>query len=143
MARVPEHLVEVGSWFAPGYAPVLDFHGWRVAMLRYSDAVAAASFHRVERHRETNEVFLLTAGRADLILLDGDAEPGRPTVIPMRLNVAYNVKQAVWHHVVMTEDAHIVLIERTDTAVENSDYAELPPDRLAAIKARFTVDWAG
>jgi ureidoglycolate hydrolase len=139
MAEIPARLVEVGAFFGDGYQPVLDFHGWRVAMLRRDDAVASDRFHRVERHRETNEVFILTAGRADLIVCDGDARPAAPVVFPMEPNVAYNIAQAVWHHVVMSPDAHIILVERSDTSVANTDYAELPPDQLAAITARFTV----
>ena len=77
---MPVRLVEVGSFFAQGYQPVLDFAGWRVAMLRYNDAVDRNTLHRVERHWNTNEVFILTAGQADLIILDGDARPKAPAM---------------------------------------------------------------
>jgi ureidoglycolate hydrolase len=136
---IPGALLEVGMSFEQKYRPVLDFHGWRVAMLRYFDAVAPETFHRVERHRETNEVFILTAGQADLIVFAGDAQPTTPHVFPMELHIAYNIRQAVWHHVAMSPDAHIVLFERTDTTLENSDYAELPPELIQQIKANFTV----
>ena len=133
------HLVEIGASFAQTYAPVLDFHGWRVAMLRHSGAVEPGLFHRVERHRNTNEVFLLTAGRADLIICDGDAQPELPQILPMQINVAYNIQQAVWHHVVMSRDAHIVLFERSDTGADNSDYAELGADVTRDAIARFSI----
>ena len=136
---VPQNLIGVGQWFGPGYKPVLDFQGWRVAMLRYGEFAAPNQLHRVERHNATNEVFILTAGRADLIVMDGDVSPTDAFVFPMRLNVAYNIQQSVWHHVVMTEDAHIVLFERTDTSVTNSDYAELPVDAANEIRRRLTV----
>ena len=79
--RRPRNLVEVGASFAQAYAPVLDFDGWRVAMLRHFAVVSPATFHRVERHRNTNEVFILTAGSADLILCEGDERPEAPRVI--------------------------------------------------------------
>lgn len=138
-ANIPQSLVEIGVSFEQTYKPVLDFHGWRVAMLRHCDAVVPETFYRVERHRNTNEVFILTAGKADLIILDGDQMPGTPFVFPMELNAAYNIQQSVWHHVVMTPDAHIILFERTDTSVENSDYAELPAAVVQHIKKQFTV----
>jgi ureidoglycolate hydrolase len=131
----PPGLVEVGASFAQAYAPVLDFAGWRVAMLRYFAVVSPAALHRVERHRNTYEVFVLTAGSADLIVADGDERPGTPHVIPMTQSVAYNVLPSVWHHVVMSEDAHIVLFERSDTGPDNTDYADLPPDVLAQVRA--------
>ena len=144
MPAIPERLLEIGESFAQTYQPVLDFHGWRVAMLRYFDMVAPETLYRVERHRETNEVFILTAGAADLILCDGDSQPVEPCyVFPMRLNVAYNIQQSVWHHVVMSPDAHIIIFERTDTTVENSDYAELPAVLVASMRSRFSVAAAG
>jgi ureidoglycolate hydrolase len=135
----PPGLVEVGASFAQAYAPVLDFAGWRVAMLRYFAVVSPAALYRVERHRNTNEVFVLTTGSADLIVLDGDERPGTPHVIPMTPSVAYNVLPSVWHHVVMSEDAHIVLFERSDTGPDNTDYADVPPDVLAQVRARLSA----
>ncbi|HKG27042.1 MAG TPA: hypothetical protein VKB09_15435 [Thermomicrobiales bacterium] len=143
MSDLPSRLVEVGSFFGKGYRPVLDFHGWRVAMLRSIDDNRPEAFRRVERHRETNEVFILTAGQADLVVCDGDARPGEAFVTPMELNVAYNVGQSAWHNVVLSSDAHIILFERTNTSFANSDMVDLPPDRIAAISARFRVGCGG
>lgn len=139
MSNVPENLVEIGVSFEQTYRPVLDFHGWKVAMLRHFDVVAPEKFYRVERHWNTNEVFILTAGKADLILLDGDEEPTTPYVFPMQLNVAYNIRQSIWHHVVMSPDAHIVLFERSETGLETTDYAEIPVELVSHIKQQFTV----
>ncbi len=138
-------LVQVGASFAQTYAPVLEFDGWRVAMLRYNEAVAPTNLTRVERHRNTNEVFILTAGAADLIILDRhdeERDPGvsaRYFVEHMRPSVAYNVGQSVWHHVVMTPDAHIVLMERADTSAATSDYWDLPAELARAIAGAFHV----
>lgn len=139
MEEAFSRLVEVGGSFAQAYAPVLDFAGWRVAMLRHFAVVSPATFHRVERHRNTNEVFILTTGRADLIVCDGDERPVAPMVIPMARGVAYNVRQSVWHHVVLSPEAHVVLFERSDTGPETTDYANLPPAEVTAVRARFSV----
>ncbi len=136
-STVPAHLVEVSAFFGEGYRPVLDFSGWRVAMLRHGPGLTAASLSRVERHRETNEVFILTAGCADLIIGDGDAIPTAPVVVSMQPNVAYNIRQAVWHHVVMSPDAHIILVERSDTSRANSDYHPLTPADVARLQAQL------
>lgn len=139
MSSVPSNLVEIGASFEQRYQPVLDFSGWRVAMLRHCDHVEPELFWRIERHRETNEVFILTAGSADLIIFDGGDTPTASYVFPMELNVAYNIGQSVWHHVVMTPDAHVILFKRTNTALENSDYAELSPETIEQIKAQFSI----
>lgn len=138
--HVPPHLVEEAAYFGDGYQPILDFHGWRVAVLRDTESVRAETLTQVERHRETNEVFILTEGQADLIIFDGgDLLSGEPFVFPMELNVAYNIQEGVWHHCVLSEDAHIVLFERTNTSLENSDYAALTPEQIESIQSRLTV----
>ncbi len=138
--QVPSRLVEEASYFGDGYLPILDFHGWRVAVLREIDDVRPEAVSRVERHRETNEVFILTEGQADLIILDGGDQPAdKPYVFPMELNVAYNIQDGVWHHCVLSEDAHIILFERTDTTEANSDYAALTPVQIKQIMAQLSV----
>lgn len=87
---VPKHLMEIGESFEQKYQPVLDFYGWRVAMLRYMADTDIDNLKRVERHNETNEVFILTMGEADMIVCDNGEKPGRIFVFPMRRNVAYN-----------------------------------------------------
>lgn len=131
--EIPEGLLELGQYFSDGYKPVLDFHGWRVAMLRHSDFVTAKHLHQVERHRNTNEVFILTAGEADLILCDAGDVPGNAYVLPMKHNVAYNIPDYGWHHVIMSKDAHIILFERTETSAATSDYAKLTAGQLETI----------
>jgi hypothetical protein len=136
---IPKDLLEVGHYFDDGYKPVLDFDGWRVAMLRYCDAVDAKNLHRVERHRNTNEVFILTAGETDLILCDAGDRPRNAYVVAMRHNVAYNIPAYGWHHVSMSKDAHIILFERTETSLETSDYAPLSPEQLDTIQKHLRV----
>jgi hypothetical protein len=57
----------------------------------------------------------------------------------MTRNVAYNVRKSVWHHVVLSPEAHIVLFERSDTGPETTDYADLAPADVVAVRARFSV----
>jgi hypothetical protein len=132
---IPKGLLEIGQYFDDGYKPVLDFHGWRVAMLRYGEFVNAKHLHQVERHRNTNEVFILTAGEADLILCGPGDVPGDAYVLPMKHNVAYNIPDYGWHHVIMSKDAHIILFERTETSVETSDYARLNTSQLQNVQS--------
>ena len=140
MSEIPERLVQIGSSFEQTYKPVLDFDGWKVAMLRHFDVVSPETFHRVERHWNANEVFILTAGQADLIVFDGDEQPTRGYVFSMTLNVAYNIQQSVWHHVVMSPDAHIVLFERSETGLDTTDYVELASDAIQKLRAQFSVN---
>lgn len=136
---VPQELVEIGEYFGVGFQPVLNFEGWRVAMKRYGEGTQPAKFHSVDRHNETNEVFVLTEGKAEMLLMEGNETPTAYHLFPMQLNVAYSVQQAAWHHVFMSEDAHIIVFERADTSRENSDHFELDADTIAAIRARVRL----
>jgi ureidoglycolate hydrolase len=138
MGVVPAALLDIGESFHQRYQPVLFFDGWKVAMLRHFEAVAAERLERLERHRNTDEVFVLTSGRASLILGDGgDGHAGMLFVQPMRLHVAYNVRCNAWHHVIMSEDAHIVIFERAETGRETTDYLALTPEALAELRPKL------
>jgi hypothetical protein len=130
MSDVPARLVEIGRSFEQAYRPVLAFDGWKVAMLRYFEPFDATGLQRVERHWNTNEVFILTAGEADLIIFDGDDTPTTPYIVQMEPHVAYNVATSVWHHVIMSPDAHIVLFEREETGDATTDFAALDASTL-------------
>ena len=110
--KLSSDLVETGSCFEQMFKPVIVTGEWRVAVLRQCDKVYPHCIQEVERHNETDEVFILTMGKADLIIVEEKDGQAIPHVIPMGLNVAYNVKQSVWHHAVLSEDAHIFLFEK-------------------------------
>ena len=124
------------------YKPLVDFESWRVAGLNHCDIVDIAHLNRVERHLETDEVFILTAGRAALIVENGGenetgAARGNPfEVIPMKPNTLYNIKKGVYHHVVMEKDASIIIVENSDTTAENSEYKELDTVDSKKLKER-------
>lgn len=136
---IPADLLEIGTSFSQKYQPVLDFEGWRVAMLRHCDDVDPEKFSQAERHNETNEVFILTTGTADLIICSGNDNPEDIHVIKMVHNVAYNIPTSVWHHVLMSPDAHIILFERTNTGTENSDYAKFTTGQCKEIRSSASL----
>jgi len=135
MVEIPKQLVEIGEYFGDGFQPVLNFSGWRVAMKRFADSTHPTHFHSVDRHNETNEVFILTEGQAEMLLMEGVEEPAAFYLFPMQLNVAYNVQQSAWHHVFMTPDAHIIVFERSNTTLANSNQFELDADTIAEIRS--------
>jgi hypothetical protein len=130
---IPLHLVEIGESFEQKFKPVITLEGWSVAMLRHSKATDCNFFYQVERHNQTNEVFILTKGIAKLIVCENGDKPGPVYIIKMKLNVAYNIPPSVWHHVILSADAHIIIFEKSDTTRENSNYHELDPETLHLI----------
>ena len=133
--KISSDLVETGSCFEQKFQPVIQTGEWRIAVLRQCAKVMPGDIQRVERHNETDEVFILTLGKADLIIIEESGNNKIPYVIPIQLNVAYNIKKSVWHHVNLSEDGHIFLFEKANTSTENSDYMMLDPEIQEEIRA--------
>jgi len=120
-----ESLLEIRSYEGPGYQPLIDFNDWRVAILRYLDELQPERIDSMERHCETDEVFVLLQGRGTLLL--GGNGPTLDGVQPQAMEPGklYNVKRNAWHGVLLTRDASVLLVENRNTGRENSEYAPL------------------
>ncbi len=128
-----ENLLEIREFTGIGYQPLIDFGAWRVAILRYIDELIPARIERLERHNETDEVFVLLEGQAVLFLGEGVEQVEKLNSQVMKPKKLYNVKHAVWHCVVLSRDASILLVENRDTTRANSDYIPLTPDQRQLI----------
>jgi hypothetical protein len=123
---IPETFLEVREYNGIGYAPVVDYGAWRVAILRYIDDLLPQNLGKMQRHDETDEVFVLLAGRCILFIGEGAeyvTEIHAQDMEPMKL---YNVKRGCWHTHTLNEDATVLIIENQDTNLSNSP--EIPLD---------------
>jgi ureidoglycolate hydrolase len=139
-----EKLLEIREYIGPGYQPVIDFGTWRVAILNYLDEIHPEKIDSVERHNETDEVFVLIKGQGVLFLGEGESQVEKifPQVLePCKM---YNVKRGVWHTIVLSRDGSVLIIENRNTSRENSDYAPLNSeqrDLIIEIARREQSDW--
>ena len=108
--------LDILEYNGAGYMPLHDFNGWRVAFLRCDDEYKKGNTKYLERHMESDEIFVLIDGEATLIIGKDMKE------IKMKKNKVYNIKKGAWHNIYMSEDANILLVENTDTGEENSEY---------------------
>ncbi|HUI88954.1 MAG TPA: hypothetical protein VLX61_09535 [Anaerolineales bacterium] len=128
-----ESLLEIRDYDGEGFKPLISFESWRVAMLRYLDDLEPDHIDSMERHNETDEVFVLLRGRGTLIL-GGNGDKCRGVLLqPMDSGRIYNVKRGAWHTVLLSRDASVLLIENCDTDEHNSEYDVLSPDQRAEI----------
>jgi mannose-6-phosphate isomerase-like protein (cupin superfamily) len=124
-----KNVLDIQFFDGIGYKPLIDFNDWRVAILRYIDELQPDRIEQMERHVETDEVFVLLQGRGTLLL--GGNGPALDGVHPqpMEPGKLYNVKRNAWHSVLLSKDASVLLVENRDTARENSEYAQLTADQ--------------
>jgi ureidoglycolate hydrolase len=120
-----ETWLEIRDYHGEGYKPLIDFACWRVAYLRYIDDMHPAAIARMERHMETDEVFVLLNGRAVLFLGEGERQVERVSPLVMETGKLYNVKRNAWHTVVVSRDATILLVENNDTCDANTQFSPL------------------
>jgi len=106
-------IVDVGRYDGEGYRPVIDSDGeWIVALMNWCPSVTLAELGKIEKHLNTDEVFVLTAGRGALLVAPRGDEPTGVAVIDMEPHVVYNVKREAWHGLILSEDGRTVIVER-------------------------------
>ncbi|MEL7644678.1 MAG: hypothetical protein AAGU04_00220 [Anaerolineaceae bacterium] len=134
-------LLQVSTYNGDGYKALIDFNCWRVALLRYCDDMDPSVMETLERHLETDEVFVLLEGEAALFLAGGDGT-GELSVKMMQPGLLYNVRQGAWHNAVLSLDALILLVENRDTSRQNSEYCPITPAQreFIASSARALLD---
>ena len=130
-----ERYLEIGEYKGEGYQPLIQFGDWRVAILRWEQGLQAERIEFMERHTQTDEVFVLLEGQATLILggINGTVEGVFPQ--EMENGKLYNVKQGVWHTVLLSRDASILIVEDRDTGKENTEYCKLIEEFRKEIEA--------
>ena len=122
---ISEKLLEVGDHTAEGYRPVVDFDAWRVAVLNYSPGLRPENVTSMQRHNETDEVFVLLRGRCILFLGQGDDVVTQVFAEDMAPLKIYNVKKGAWHTHTLSRDAMVLVVENRDTTYDNSPFCQL------------------
>ncbi len=122
-----ESLLEISTYDGIGYQPLIDFGSWRVAFLRYLDDIQPDRIDSMERHLETDEVFVLLQGRGILLMGGNGAQVKGIYPQMMESGKLYNVKLNSWHTILLSRDATVLLVENRDTGKHNSEYATISP----------------
>jgi len=142
-----DHLLEVHQHQGEGYKPLVDFASWRVAILNYSPELLPERLTRMQRHNETDEVFVLLQGRCLLFVGEGGTRVGALHAIDLVPGRVYNVKQAVWHTHTLSADAQVLVVENRDTTYDNSPFTPLTPaqqeELIALSRCRWAEHWGG
>ncbi len=129
-----DKLVEVAQHSGEGYKPLVDYGAWRVAVLKYSSTDDEPGLvTKMQRHNETDEVFVLIQGKCIIFLGEGDQTITKIIPVAMEPLKFYNVKRSVWHTHIVSKDAAIVIVENVDTDLTNSPLLMLDDSQKAEI----------
>lgn len=99
-----------------GYKPLILYNGWRVAMAGFAEHLLEENLRKLERHLQTDEVFILLQGEAVLHI------GMKKERCPMEIGKIYNVLCGEWHAISMTPGTIVAIVENDDTGAENTEY---------------------
>jgi ureidoglycolate hydrolase len=132
--------LEITQYTGEGYQPLIDFGTWRVAILRWAEGSLPENIETMERHTQTDEVFILLEGQATLVL--GGNSVRVDGIHPQKLepNKLYNVKQNAWHTLLLSRDASILIVENRDTGEDNTEYCPFSQEYKKEIQQLRHID---
>jgi hypothetical protein len=125
MTVLSESLIEIREHNNPDYKPLVDYQSWRVAIMNYTADLLPEKIKRMQKHSETDEVFVLMKGRCILFIGEGEERVTKVHAVDMELYKLYNVKKGAWHSHTFSEDARVLIVENRDTVIENSPFVSL------------------
>ena len=125
MKSLPESLLEIREHNKPDYKPLIDFQSWRVALMNYTTDLVPEKINRMQKHTETDKVFVLLAGKCILFLGEGEERVTEVHAVDMEPFKLYNVKRGAWHSHTFSKDAKVLIVENRDTVDANSPFVDL------------------
>lgn len=113
-----------------GYNPVLIAKNWQLAFLNDLESCHYNTIDKVERHTQTDEAFVLLAGRAVLVAFSA----GEWEMTEMQPTKIYNVPTGVWHAIALEETSKVLICEDANTHLNDVEYYPLNPADLLSFK---------
>ena len=115
-------MIETIETYQSGFYPMIKSEGWQVAYITYSDAYGDPK--ELKRHMTTDEVIIPIHGSATLYTY----ENGEVITMELKHDVVYNIKRATWHHLKITKDALLMVVENTGITKESTERMVLNAD---------------
>jgi mannose-6-phosphate isomerase-like protein (cupin superfamily) len=133
---VSQGKLKVEAFEGQGLSRVVEHGDWFVAIKNWKPANDIDGFDMIERHMQTDEVFVLLDGGCTLLVDRSPADDGNQLgAFAMERGKVYCIPAGVWHNTITTPDAKLVLVEDRNTSAANSEIRTLTPAEIAAAKA--------
>lgn len=126
--------IEVREFHEEGYKPVVDYMEWRVAILNYCEELEIDNIETMQKHMETDEVFVLLEGNCTLFTAGNGDSLGEIQSWPMEPLKIYNVKKGVWHTHTLTENTSVLIVENRTTSDLNSPIIKMAEKERIMLK---------
>lgn len=114
---------------------VFENEKWTVGIKNWKPANDITGIDMLERHNKTDELFVLVAGACTLISAEETEGDMKFSKVVMEPNKVYNIPATLWHNTITRRDTKMILIEDSNTSMDNSDIYPLKPEEIAEIQA--------
>ena len=122
-----------------GLTRVFENEKWMVGIKNWKPMNDIANINNLERHNETDELFILLNGQCTLLFANETADGLDIQAVEMEPLKVYNIPRTLWHNTVTRKDTKLALIEDSSTGSANSDNLDLTEAQIA--KVRELVKW--
>ena len=126
--------IEVKEFSGEGMSRVYENQKWMVGIKNWKPANDVSGIDCVERHNETDELFVLLSGQCTLIYANENGGNLDIQAVKMEPFKVYNIPAGLWHNTVTRKDTKMALIEDSSTGSHNSDVLSLKQDQIALVK---------
>lgn len=117
-----------------GLTRVFENAKWMVGIKNWKPENDISGLNCVERHNETDELFVLLAGRCTLLSASEQEGALVFNTVEMQPGKVYNIPATLWHNTITQKDTKLVLIEDSATGAANSDVLPLTAEQMDAVK---------
>ena len=108
-------MIEATENYASGFYPMVRSDKWQVAYITHSDAYG--DLKELKRHMTTDEVIIPIHGSAELYTY----EDNKVIRTELKKDVVYNIKKATWHHLRVSKDALLLVVEDSNITKETTE----------------------
>ena len=116
-----------------GMTRVFENEKWMVGIKNWKPMNDIANINCLERHNETDELFILLKGRCTLLFANETENGLKIEAVEMEPPTVYNIPRTLWHNTVTEHDTKLALIEDSSTGSANSDNLDLTPEQIAEV----------
>ena len=118
-----------------GMQHVFENEKWTVGIKNWKPANDVTGIDCLERHNKTDELFVLVEGSCTLVYAN-ETEGGLDFgAVKMEKDKVYNIPATLWHNTITCKDTKMILIEDSNTSMENSDILNLTEAQIAEMRS--------
>ena len=113
-----------------GMTRVFENEKWMVGIKNWKPMNDIKNINNLERHNETDELFILLSGRCTLLYANETEKGLDIRAVDMEPMKVYNIPRSLWHNTVTEKATKLALIEDSSTGSANSDNLDLTAEQI-------------